>query len=376
MISVDVQHRFGRFELAARFASDGALTALFGRSGCGKSTLINIIGGLIRPQHGLVIVAGQTLVDTESGIFVPKHKRRVGYVFQEGRLLPHLTVRQNMLYGRWFAPRSEHGVRLDDVVELLGLAHLLDRRPGRLSGGEKQRVAIGRALLSGPRLLLMDEPLAALDEARKADILPYIERLRDETKVPIVYVSHSVAEVARLATTLAVMSEGRVAAVGPTAEILSRLDLLTLTGHAEASAVLECKVIAHDPEFALTILRSPAGELRVPLLDLSIGAALNVRVRARDVMIGIRPPEGLSALNVFAGVVAEVGPLRGPVIEVRIDCNGQALLARLTRRSFENLSLAPGLPVYAVIKSVALDRRSLTVPAHLFDSADAEAGHE
>ncbi len=373
MIEVDVQHRFGRFELAARFTSEGSLTALFGRSGSGKSSLVNIIGGLIRPQRGRVVVAGRTLVDTEGGIFVPKHQRHVGFVFQEGRLFPHLTVRQNLLYGRWFLPSRSRRVRLDDVVELLGLGHHLDRRPGRLSGGEKQRVAVGRALLSSPQLLLMDEPLASLDEARKADILPYLERLRDEAKVPIIYVSHSLAEVARLASTLVVMSEGRVAASGATAEIMARLDLLTLTGRAEAGAVLDAKVVAHDEVFALTTLRSPAGELRVPLLDLSIGTPIHLRVRARDVLLAVRPPEGLSALNVFRGVLVEIGPQHGPVVEVRIDCNGEALLARLTRRSAENLGLAPGLPVYAVIKSVALDRRSLTLPAHRFESADTEA---
>ncbi|MGD9764904.1 MAG: molybdenum ABC transporter ATP-binding protein [Candidatus Binatia bacterium] len=377
MIEVDVQHRLGRrFQLTAHFASEGALTALFGRSGAGKSTLVNIIGGLIRPERGRVVVEGRTLVDTERGIFVPKHRRRAGYVFQEGRLFPHLTVRHNLLYGRWFAPPAERQASFEHVVELLGIEHLLERRPVRLSGGEKQRVAVGRALLSSPRFLLMDEPLASLDEARKADILPYIERLRDETKIPIVYVSHMISEVARLATTLVVLSEGKVVAAGPTLEIMSRLDLITVTGRREAGAVLQSEVIAHDEEFALTTLRSPAGDLRVPILDLPIGAPIRVRVRARDVMIGIRPPQGLSALNVLEGVLAEVGPQNGPIVEVRIDCHGEALLARVTRRSFEQLALAPGLRVFAVIKSVALDRRTLGVPVHGFDIADAETNGE
>src|SRR3954467_3345664 len=217
MIEIAVHHRLGAFALDAAFASEGGLTALFGRSGSGKTSLVNIIAGLIRPERGRVVVNRETLTDTERGLFVPPKKRRVGYVFQEGRLFPHMTVRQNLLYGRWFAPRkireSGRPGEIDHVIELLGIGGLLGRRPANLSGGEKQRVAIGRALLARPRLLVMDEPLAALDEARKAEILPYIERLRDTAGVPIVYVSHAIAEVARLATTLVVLSEGQVAAV-------------------------------------------------------------------------------------------------------------------------------------------------------------------
>jgi molybdate transport system ATP-binding protein len=208
-LAIDIKHRLGSFELDARFGAGSGLVALFGRSGSGKTSVINIIAGLIRPEHGQVTVEGVTLVDAARGIFVPSHRRRIGYVFQEARLFPHLTVRQNLLYGRWFAPRTGRGDDLDRVVDLLGIGGLLDRRPGRLSGGEKQRVAIGRALLAAPRVLLMDEPLASLDEARKAEILPYIERLRDEGGVPIVYVSHSLAEVARLASTVVVLAEGR-----------------------------------------------------------------------------------------------------------------------------------------------------------------------
>src|SRR4051812_38354697 len=238
MIEIAVHHRLGAFALDAAFASEGGLTALFGRSGSGKTSLVNIIAGLIRPERGRVIVNRETLTDTERGLFVPPKKRRVGYVFQEGRLFPHMTVRQNLLYGRWFAPRYVwEGGRpgeIDHVVELLGIGGLLGRRPANLSGGEKQRVAIGRALLARPRLLVMDEPLAALDEARKAEILPYVERLRDEAGVPIVYVSHAIAEVARLATTLVVLSQGRVAAVGPAASVMGRIDLFSPTRRAEA----------------------------------------------------------------------------------------------------------------------------------------------
>lgn len=222
---VDVRHTLGDFLLDAKFASDGRLIALFGRSGAGKTSLINVIAGLIKPRHGRIVIDGEILVDTATGVFVPKHRRRIGYVFQDGRLFPHLSVRQNLLFGQWFTPKKRRYERLDSVVDLLDIAPLLGRRPASLSGGEKQRVAIGRALLTSPRLLLMDEPLASLDEERKLEILSYIERLRDNARIPIVYVSHSIAEVEYLATTVVVMSHGRVKATGEASAMLRRVDL-------------------------------------------------------------------------------------------------------------------------------------------------------
>jgi molybdate transport system ATP-binding protein len=366
-LTVDVRHRLGDFPLDARFESDGRVTALFGRSGSGKTSLVNIIAGLIRPDHGRVVVAGETLVDTASGLFVPKHRRRVGYVFQEGRLFPHLTVRQNLLYGEWFTAHAQRYERVDHVVELLGLGPLLQRRPGSLSGGEKQRVAIGRALLASPRLLLMDEPLASLDEARKLEILPYIERLRDTTKIPIVYVSHSIPEVTRLATTVVVMSDGRVAASGDVTDVMGRVDLFPMTGRYEAGAVLETHIAEHDVAHELTVIRSPAGDLRVPLIDLPVGTPMRVRVRARDVILGLQRPEGLSALNVLEGRVAAVGPASGPVVDIQLDLNGARLLARVTRLTIDRLELKVGRPVFAIIKSVAIGRRSVG-PAQATDA--------
>jgi molybdate transport system ATP-binding protein len=372
MLSVAVTHRLGSFTLDAAFESGGGLTALFGRSGAGKTSLINAIAGLYRPNAGRIAVDDAVLTDTASGIFVPAHRRRVGYVFQEGRLFPHLSVRQNLLYGRWFAPKVAGGADLDQIVELLGIGNLLARRPANLSGGEKQRVAIGRALLARPRLLVMDEPLASLDEGRRAEILPYIERLRDEMRVPIVYVSHSIAEVARLATTLVVLSEGKVAAIGPTAQIMGRIDLFPLTGRAEAGAILATRVAGHDDKFGLTVLRAAAGELRVPHLDLPIGATLRVRIRARDVMIALESPTGLSALNVLPGIIAEIAGGDGPIVQMRLDCAGEALVARLTRRSVETLGLVPGKQVHAVIKSIAFDHHAFAGVAPPAASADAE----
>ena len=367
-LAVDVTHRFGSFLLEARFVSEGRLTAFFGRSGSGKTTLINLIAGVIRPDRGRIVLDDTVLVDTKQSIFVPKYRRRVGYVFQEGRLFPHLTVRQNLLFGRWFTPRRERNIGLDQVLDLLGIAHLLDRRPGALSGGEKQRVAIGRALLTSPRLLLLDEPLASLDDTRKEEILPFIERLRDEAQVPIVYVSHSISEVTRLATTVVTILDGRVVAVGAPTEVLGRADAPYDTG--EAGAVIDAVIGGHDPSFGLTTLRSPAGALQAPHLDLPIGTPVRVRIRAREVMIATTPPDGLSALNVLPALVTALEQAGEGAVAVGLDCSGVRLTARLTRKSVDALGLEPGRKVYAVIKSVALDRDTLgRAPGH----SDADA---
>lgn len=354
-VLVDIDHRLGTFSLKASFASSGRLTALFGPSGSGKSSLISLIAGLTRPDRGRIEVDGRVLVDTEAGVFVPKHKRRIGMVFQEALLFPHMSVAHNLRYGRWFTPPTERYAGMDAVVDLLGIGALLDRRPGKLSGGEKQRVVIGRALLASPRLLLMDEPLASLDEARKAEILPYIERLRDETKIPIVYVSHSVAEVARLASEVVMLSEGQVVACGPTGEVMQRLDLLPAGERREGGAVLETVVARHDVAFGMTVLGSKAGEIRVPRLPMALGAPVRLRIRARDVMVATLEPKGLSALNVLAGKVAAVEPGEGAAVLVRIDCNGAAVVARITRQSRQMLELEVGRPVFAVVKTVSFD---------------------
>jgi molybdate transport system ATP-binding protein len=352
-LEVDVDHRRGDFHLQARFASQPGLTALFGRSGSGKTSVVDIVGGLIRPTRGRVAIDGQVLVDSERGVFVPAHKRRIGYVFQEGRLFPHLNVRRNLLYGSWFA-RGDGGAttELAEVVEMLGIGHLLDRDPASLSGGEKQRVTIGRALLARPRLLLMDEPLASLDEQRRAEIMPFIERLRDEASVPIVYVSHSVAEVARLATTVVLLADGRVTEVGRVQDVLAHAD------DADRGGVIDAAVQGHDDTFKLTTLVSVAGELQVPRLAAEPGTKVRAHIRARDVMLSLQPPQDISALNVLAGRVIRVEPVgTGAQSDVALDCGGAHLSARLTTKSVQRLQLNPGSNVYAVIKSVSFDRR-------------------
>jgi len=267
-------------------------------------------------------------------------------------------VRQNLLFGRRFA-RGSGAVALDKVTELLGLAALLERRPHDLSGGEKQRVAIGRALLADPRLLLMDEPLAALDAPRKSEILYYVERLRDELRVPIVYVSHSLDEVVRLADTVVVMSEGRVLDSGPVDETMARMELRPYLGRFEGGAVIEARVAEQDLEMGLARLDFPGGALYAPDVDALVGERVRVRIRARDVSLATVRPESISMLNVLPGTLKALGESAGASVDVQIDVAGTILLARVTRKSVAALGLAPGRPVYALVKAVAIDRHSV-----------------
>lgn len=350
MLSVSLTHRFAAFDLDVDFAAPPGVTVLFGPSGSGKTTLINAVAGLLRPDRGRVVADDWVLVDTEKRHFQPPHRRRIGYVFQEGRLFPHLTVQQNLLYGRWFAPRGSQPESLGRVVEMLGIGHLLARRPGALSGGEKQRVAIGRALLADPKLILADEPLAALDEARKAEILPYFERLRDEVSVPILYVSHSSAEVARLATTVIALRDGKVAAVGTPAQVLGDV---AATGARGTASVLSARVVAHHAD-GLSELATAAGKLWLPRVAAAPGDTIRVRIAAQEVILSRDRPQGLSALNILAGTIAAIRPGEGPGALVALAVGDETLLARITRRSAAALGLAPGQTCHAVIKSVAV----------------------
>lgn len=356
-LDVRLRHRLPGFVLDVAFQAPGGVTALFGRSGSGKTTVINAVAGLLSPDEGRVALDEAMLLDTGTGVDLPRHRRGVGVVFQDARLFPHLTVRQNLLYGRWFA-RGASTATLDRVVELLGIGPLLARRPGALSGGEKQRVAIGRAILSNPRLLALDEPLAALDEARKAEILPYLERLRDDLSLPILYVSHSMAEVARLANTVVLVEAGRVTAVGPTAEVLSDPATAHGLGLREAGAILRARVAAQE-EDGLTRLTAAAGPLWLPRVAAPAGATLRVRILAQDVMLATARPEGISALNILPATVRDIRMGDGPGALVRLDAGGEMLLARVTRRSAEALSLSPGRAVFAVLKAVSVAQENV-----------------
>lgn len=356
-LDVSVERQLGTFRINAAFTCGPGVTALFGQSGSGKTSVVNMAAGLLRPERGRIAVDGRVLFDSAAGIDIPPHRRRIGYVFQDARLFPHLTVRRNLAYGSWFVPKGERYAAFDHVVELLGIAHLLGRRPSLLSGGEKQRVAIGRALLASPRLLLMDEPLASLDEQRKEEIFPYIERLRDRMGVPILYVSHALDEVARLADTMVLMSAGSVTAVGGVEDLTARVDLRPLTGRYEAGAVIHARVAAHDEIYGLSELHFDGGVLRVPRVPQPVDAPVRLRIPARDVSLSMRRPEELSVLNVLHGRIADISLDGGPYAEVRVSVGSAALLARVTRLSAKELGLAQGREVYALVKSVALDRR-------------------
>lgn len=351
-LTFEAKHTLGKFVLDAAFTSDRGVTALFGRSGSGKTSIIRIIAGLSRPDQGRVVFDGDVLVDTKKGIFVPKHKRCFGYVFQEGRLFPHLTVQQNLNYGRWFTPKSRRSDDLSKIVDLLGIGAILDRRPSKLSGGEKQRVAIGRALLSLPRMLLMDEPLAALDDTRKIEILPYLEALRDEMNIPIIYVSHSVSEVARLADRVIVMSEGKVAMAGTAADVLSQTSIAT--DRREAGSLVEGKVVNYDPSHKLTTIGFKTSKIYVSGTEVAVGKSVRVHILAKDVMLSTIRPEQLSALNILEGTVSAITFDAG-IADVQVDCQGTIILARITELSCGRLGLRPDIPVFAIIKTVALE---------------------
>ena len=331
------------------------VTALFGPSGSGKTSLLRCVAGLERATSGYLTVNGQVWQDDARRLFTPTHRRPLGYVFQEASLFSHLSVRRNLDFGLKRTPVAEHQVGLEQTIALLGIGHLLDRRPERLSGGERQRVAIARALAASPRLLLMDEPLAALDLERKGEILPYLERLHGELDIPVLYVSHSPDEVARLADHVVYLEAGRARAVGPLNEILTRPDL-PLVHLDEAAAVLDARVAGHDEVYHLTEVSIPGGRLAVSQGALPVGAWTRVRIHARDVSLALQPPERSSIQNVLPARVLDVRGDRDPAQSlVRLDLGESAiLLARVTRRSVAHLGIAPGVEVYAQVKSVAL----------------------
>jgi molybdate transport system ATP-binding protein len=359
VLEVDVAIARGAFRLEAAFVADAPIVALFGRSGTGKSTLVNAIAGVFAPERGRIAVNGRVLFDGASGIDVAAEHRRVGYVFQDALLFPHLSVRANLAYGERLTPAAERYVQRDHVIELLDLARLLDRRPSRLSGGERQRVAIGRALLASPRILLMDEPLASLDASRKAEILAYIELLRDELHLPIVYVSHSIEEVTRLADRVVVLAEGRVAAQGTIADVMARPEMTQLAGRFEAGAVIDARVASVDARYGLTTLAFDGGELVVANLDALPGEPVRARIRARDVSIALSAPEGISVRNILPAVVLGIADEYGAIVDVSMRVGGAALVARVTRAAVDDLAIAPGLHVHALVKAVAVDRRSV-----------------
>ena len=359
MIDVDIEQRLGAFHLDVSFSVEAPILGLFGRSGSGKTSVINAIAGIVRPERGSIRINDAVLYDAQRRIDLPPEARRVGYVFQDALLFPHMDVESNLTYGQRLHKPADRFIDEARVVELLGLGDLKHRKPRTLSGGERQRVAIGRALLAQPRILLMDEPLASLDAPRKTEILDYIERLRDELAIPIVYVSHSVAEMTRLADTVVVLAEGKCLAVGAVDEVIGRLGLEPALDHDDAGSVLDTHVAAHDPEDRLTTLAFDGGELMVPHLDAAVGDRVRATVRARDVSLALERPANVSILNVLAAMVVAIDEEAGPLVEVRLAVGAATLVARITRRSSRQLGIRPGQQLYALVKAVSFDRRSV-----------------
>lgn len=327
------------------------VTAIFGPSGCGKTTLLRAIAGLEDCERGYFSLGEDVWQD--AGSFLPAHRRSLGYVFQEANLFPHLNVRANLEYGYKRLPGTARRLEFEQVVNLLGVERLLPRRVHSLSGGERQRAAIARALLTSPRLLLMDEPLAALDMNSKAEIYPFLEQLHTELAIPIFYVSHSPDEVARLADHLALMESGRICASGPIAEMLTRNDLPLAHG-SEAESIIEAKVVGHDDVYHLTQLEFAAGQFTVPRKELTQGQVVRLRILARDVSLTLQQQTDTSILNIFPAQVEEVVEENPAQMTVRLDAAGVSILSRITRKSAETLALLPGKQVYVQVKTVAL----------------------
>jgi molybdate transport system ATP-binding protein len=341
-------------------STTNGVLALFGPSGAGKTSILNWLAGLNRPDSGSIWVNDRVLFDAAAGINLPPQDRDLGYVFQEPRLFPHLGVRGNLLYG-WHLRRHRHArpeITFDQVVHLLGIEHLLERRVHGLSGGEQQRVSIGRALLAQPQLLLMDEPLAAVDVHRKSEILPFIESLQAELSIPIVYVSHDPDEIMRIADQVALIVDGKLVTLGSLESVLGRLDLPSLTDTAEPAAILNATMLLQDDGSGLSVLglNGPAGqqEIRIGRLPIAVGAAVHLRLLARDVALARNPINGISILNQLPGVVCQIVRGSGPFVDFQIDV-GALIWARITRKSADQLHFQVGDPIVALIKSVAAD---------------------
>jgi molybdate transport system ATP-binding protein len=352
--SLAMRHRFPDLQMDIAFAVPSpGVTVLFGPSGSGKSTIINAAAGLLRPDTCRIEVDGKVLADARAGIWLPPERRRVGLVFQDSRLFPHMSVATNLRFGlRRVAPGA---VGFDEIVDLLGIGALLARRPHTLSGGERQRVAIGRAILAQPHLLLMDEPLASLDAARKAEILPYLTRLKTALKLPVLYVTHALDEAVRLADSMVLIDAGRVVGFGPVSEVAARADL-PFAQRDDAGALLLCRVGAHDANRGLTRLQGGGATFLVPLLDSPPGTMRRVRIPAREVILAGKPPDAISLHNIVPGTVQRIAHdavRRSVVVEIALPSG--ALLARVTPDAVVRLGLSPGSPVLALIKSTSIE---------------------
>jgi molybdate transport system ATP-binding protein len=354
-VEVSLAHEFGAFSLDVRFSiKRPGVTALFGPSGAGKTTIINAIAGTFRPRQGRITIDGRTVFDSAAGVCISPRLRCTGYVFQDSRLFPHMSVEDNLLFGWRRAQKKASADEIAKVITLLGLEPFRQRRPRNLSGGETGRVALGRALLSSPEILLLDEPLAALDAERRAEILPYLERLRDEAQLPMLYVSHQMDEVARLAHEIVVLRGGRVVRQGAVFDVLTELELPALAGASPVGAVIAAAV-GESRSDGLTALTFDGGTLLVQELKRPRGTLVRVRIRAEEIMLALEEPRTISANNVLLVRVSDIRHDRATHADVQLLCGTTRLVARITRASLERLKLVTGMPVFAIIKSVTVD---------------------
>jgi molybdate transport system ATP-binding protein len=355
MLSVTLAKRRGTFALDVAFqAPTPGIVALFGRSGCGKTSVVEILAGLLEPDAADVRLDDLVLIDRHAGYALPAERRRIGYVFQDARLFPHLSVRGNLRYGEKRAPATAQAIGFDEVTALLALEPLLSRRPYTLSGGERQRVALGRALLSQPRLLLLDEPLASLDAPRRAEVLPYLEALRDRLSIPMVYVSHQFEEVLRLANHVVLMEHGRVVAAGGIHEVSLRPELTAIVGPDSVGAVLEGVISEFDSARGLAHLKVGSGTLIISATAARIGARARVQLLARDLILATHPAQGLSVRNSIAGVVTGIRDDDNEAKLVTVEVGGASVLARVTRDAVEALGLHVSCPVWVLVKAVSM----------------------
>lgn len=344
----------GQFNLEVNFQlPDKGVTAIYGPSGSGKTTLLRCMAGLEHPRPGFLHINGQCWQDESRRWFIPTHQRPIGYVFQEASLFSHLSVRKNLEYGFRRTPAHLRQIVFDEVIDLLGVAPFLTRRPEHLSGGERQRVAVARALLTSPQLLLMDEPLAALDMSSKSEILPYLEKLHEELAIPVLYVTHALEEVRQLADHILFIEQGKILAMGTLIDLLTRLDLPLSHAH-EAGTVIEGKVIEHDELFHLTTVEFTGGRLSIPREHLPIGHVVRVVIIAKDVSLALENEVRSSILNVFQAIILEIVEDAPGQLTVKVDVQGTFLLAKLTKKSAVLLNLQQGMSVYVRVKSVAL----------------------
>ncbi|WP_420863386.1 molybdenum ABC transporter ATP-binding protein [Algirhabdus cladophorae] len=346
-LTCDIVHGYDDFRLTAQFQLGRGITAVFGPSGAGKTTLLNAISGTLQPDQGTISFQQSTLFDAASKTHLPLHKRRIGRVFQKAMLFPHLSVRQNLTYG---GGSPEAVARITGV---LGISHLLDRRPATLSGGEQQRVAIGRAVLAGSELLLMDEPLSSLDMARKAEILPYFRKIHLETQVPILYVSHDLEEIKQLADDLIILEAGQVLHHGPIFDSFQNAELVRLLGHSGAGSFVTARLMCHHPD-GLSELQLSQTTILLPQVDAPLGTSIRLQINLSDVILSLEAPQMLSALNAMPVEVTNIHLGTGPGAIVTLRSGADVVLARITKRSLAAMGLVVGTKCYAVVKSMAI----------------------